>query len=298
MPPHIRPHMIPPQQNQRVSQYEIDSSPVSPMSSDSSPQGPPQNQYLPSVLRPQASYASPPPLQPFQQQQPYPYNPPHPQQQQQNFSYAQPPAPQPAPPKAAPLDLLTSPLDVTLPSQDPANQPALHAPPIPPNPEKDALLTELSQTLHVQLTTTLANNASAASSLRAQNAALASAIHRLQSELSQLDALDAAVETNERILRDTMRDADRVMEDAKGRKRPEVDEVLVAPTVVGNQLYRECGEIEGLREARQVVGRGVDGGVVGVGEFVRQTRSLAREEFLKKVVVGKIARGLGLEDIK
>jgi ESCRT-I complex subunit TSG101 len=93
-----------------------------------------------------------------------------------------------------------------------------------------------------------------------------------------------------------MREADLVVANTKGRKRPEVDEVLVAPTVVGGQLYNLCGEVDGLQAARGVVSRALDQGTVGVGEFVKQTRALAREEFLKKVIVNKIGKGLGLDE--
>lgn len=194
-------------------------------------------------------------------------------------------------------DLLTSPLDVTLPSQDPANQANLIAPPIPPNPEKDALLSALADNFNAQINSTLQSNSSAMQSLQAQNVALNAAHQRLQSELSHLSHLDSEIEANTRILHETMREADRVMEDARHRKRPEVDDVLVAPTVVAGQLYREAAEIEGLKEVRGVLGRGLDGGVIGVGEFVKVMRATAREEFLKKALVRKIGRGLGLEEI-
>lgn len=62
-----------------------------------------------------------------------------------------------------------------------------------------------------------------------------------------------------------MRDADGVIEEAKRRKDPPgVDEVLVAPTVVGGQLYELCAEERALEEARGVIGRGLDRGRVGV----------------------------------
>lgn len=112
-----------------------------------------------------------------------------------------------------------------------------------------------------------------------------------------------------------MRDADGVVEEAKRRKDPPgVDEVLVAPTVVGGQLYELCAEERALEEARGVIGRGLDRGRVGVEVWAKvssivcspplsvrtglmacqQTRSLAREQFLKKALIKKIAKGMGL----
>jgi ESCRT-I complex subunit TSG101 len=150
----------------------------------------------------------------------------------------------------------------------------------------------------------------------AQQAALQTAYTRLQAELDQLQQLDAALASNEKILRDAMLEADRVMDDAKRRKVPDVDEVLVAPTVVGGQLYGLAAEEKGIADALFVLGRALDAGRVGAEVFVKvsahlrvesvgavqrvngeqQTRSLAREQFLKKALIKKIARGMGLDE--
>ena len=75
--------------------------------------------------------------------------------------------------------------------------------------------------------------------------------------------------SNEEILRSSIREADRVMEDVKKREVPGVDEVLVAPTMVGEQLYQLVAEEKGLQEARAALGRGLDRGRVSAGVFVR-----------------------------
>ncbi|KAA6407601.1 MAG: UEV-domain-containing [Lasallia pustulata] len=117
----------------------------------------------------------------------------------------------------------------------------------------------------------------------------------MQTELSQLNSLSALLTSNEHIIRKAMRDADGVIDEARRRKDPPgVDEVLVAPTVVGGQLYELCAEERALEEARGVVGRGLDRGRVGVEVWAKQTRSLAREQFLKKALIKKIAKGMGL----
>jgi ESCRT-I complex subunit TSG101 len=157
---------------------------------------------------------------------------------------------------------------VTIPSQTGA-LPSIPAPPIPPNPEKDALLKALSSTLIAQLNQTVISNQSAMRPLQAQQNALRQAHARLQSELDQLQQLDAALASNESILLNSMREADRVIEESRTRKVPDVDEVLVAPTVVGNQLYVLCAEERAVGEAMFVLGRGLDGGRVGFDVFVK-----------------------------
>lgn len=92
-----------------------------------------------------------------------------------------------------------------------------------------------------------------------------------------------------------MRDADVVIVEAAGRKRPEIDEVLCAPTAVGKQVYELVAEKAGCESARMALGRALDRGRVPCEVWARQVRGVAREEFLKMVVIRKIAKGLGLE---
>ncbi|TID18307.1 UEV-domain-containing protein [Venturia nashicola] len=219
------------------------------------------------------------------------------QAQPPNYAHQQGPPPQPKPQPQPTIDLLTSPFDVTLPSQTGSVEP-LPVPPVPPNPQKDALLNALSQALVSQTNQIITSNNNAATSLEAQQFALRGAHAVLQAELEQLEQLDRALESNERILRGAMQEAEQVMRDAQGRRRPEVDEVLVCPTVVGGQLYTLVAEEKACEEARLALGRGLDKGRLGLEVFVKQTRTLAREEFLKKALIRKVGKGMGLDDAK
>ncbi|KAL9580296.1 MAG: hypothetical protein Q9212_004581 [Teloschistes hypoglaucus] len=202
----------------------------------------------------------------------------------QQYLHQQPPKPKPQ------EDLLTSPFENPLPAPAADSAP----PPIPPNPHKDALLQALSQTLTGQVQSAHASNMSAIPPLRAQQAALNEALNKINQEISQLSDLEAMLDSNEKILRQSMRDADQVLEDAKRRDVPAVEEVLVAPTVVAGQLYENVIEERVLEETRAVVGRALDKGRIAGDVWAKQTRSLAREEFLKKALIKKIARGMGL----
>ncbi|ORY09028.1 UEV domain-domain-containing protein [Clohesyomyces aquaticus] len=309
--------------NHQTNSHEMGSpvSPITPQDRYAKPAPPPpsgQQSYPRSQqygATPQHQYHNPPPP-PGQQPQQYgatpqyqrydpppPAQPPHQQiapQYQQTPPYQQypQPPPQPQPPPHIPVpptNLLDESLEVTLPSQA-LHQIPLPVPPVPPNPEKDALLSALSTTLLSQLRSTVSSNHAAITPLQAQQSALQLAYSRLQGELEQLRQLDQALEQNEKILKEAMREADRVMEDARGRNVPDVDEVLVAPTVVGGQLYSLCAEERALGDALFVLGRGLDRGKVGADVFIKQTRSLAREQFLKKALIKKIARGMALDE--
>ncbi|KAL8898895.1 MAG: hypothetical protein Q9192_001842 [Flavoplaca navasiana] len=185
---------------------------------------------------------------------------------QQNPSFAPPLAPPylqtpgQSPRKPKPQeDLLTSPFEtmLTTPAVD------ITPPPIPPNPQKDALLRALSQTLTQQIQSTHAKNMSAIPPLRAQQTALNNTLNNVNREIAQLNDLQALLDTNEKVLRQAMLDADKVLEDAKRRDVPAVEEVLVAPTVVAGQLYESVVEVKVLEECRIVVGKALDKGRIG-----------------------------------
>ncbi|KAK7509687.1 ESCRT-I component [Phyllosticta citriasiana] len=286
-------------------------SPVSPMSPGGTPGDPPARYSRPPPLPGQdvasraspapPTYTAPPPPPPAQtcQYQPPTFAPPPPQRPPQpHFPPSVTSAPTPAAPapKQPALDLLTSPLDVTLPSQDPSSNALPPAPPIPPNPQKDALLTALSSHLRTLTSETVSANLSALPPLRAQHAALIAAHSRLQSERNALASLSATLTSNAAVLDGAMREADRVIADTHGRAVPDVDEVLVAPTVAASQLWRLVAEERACGEAVHVLGKALDQGRVGADVFAKQVRAIAREAFLKKVVIRKIARGMGLDE--
>ncbi|KAL8673813.1 MAG: hypothetical protein Q9168_001778 [Polycauliona sp. 1 TL-2023] len=207
----------------------------------------------------------------------------------QGMPYRQNPSETPLKPKPQ-EDLLTSPFETALPT--PAVD--IAPPPIPPNPQKDALLQALSQTLTQQIQLAHASNMSAIPPLRAQQSALNDTLNNINGEMAQLNDLQALLDSNEKILRQAMLDADKVLEDAKRREVPAVEEVLVAPTVAAGQLYENVVEERVLEECRTVVGKALDKGRIGSDVWAKQTRSLAREEFLKKALINKISRGMGL----
>lgn len=272
-----------------------DGSPVSPMS-------PPHALH---VQANRSSYAAPVVAQQQAQQQPYPHDHRHqhqgfmqpPQFNQQQPQYGQPrpqvqPLPQTQQKKQPPPDLLSDPFDVALPSGPGAGVPA---PPIPPNPEKEHLLQAISTSLVQQAQQKVQQNLSAIAPLQAQQQALRAAYARLENERSQLENLDATLSSNESILHRSIQDCNHVITEAKSKKQPPIDEVLVAPTLVAQQLWTLTAEEAACREAMYVLQKAVDRGRISGNDFVRQMRGLGRESFLKMVLARKCARGLGLE---
>ncbi|PHH92682.1 hypothetical protein CDD83_6100 [Cordyceps sp. RAO-2017] len=194
---------------------------------------------------------------------------------------------QPAP--GPPPNILDEPLTLDIPSHS-----AVTAPPIPPNPEKDALLRQLAQTLASIRQRSRQQNESSMAGLRAQRTAMVSAVPALQSEMSQLTQLSNALASNANILHEALHRADGVIDDSKNHPAPDIDELLVAPTVVSNQLYRLVAEERALGDAIFMLGRAVERGRISPAVFAKTTRSLAREWYLKKALVRKIGIGMGM----
>ncbi|KAK4031229.1 Vps23 core domain-containing protein, partial [Parachaetomium inaequale] len=162
--------------------------------------------------------------------------------------------------------------------------------------EKDHLLHQLAQTLHTHRQKSRAQNAASLQGLHAQRVAMHHAATTLQSESAQLTQLTALLTSNTSILQDSLRQADAVIEGSANHPEPDIDELLVAPTVVGNQLYELVAEERALADAIFVLGRAVERGRIAPQAFARVTRGLAREWYLKKALVRKIGRGMGLAE--
>ncbi|KAJ5119192.1 hypothetical protein N7526_010829 [Penicillium atrosanguineum] len=255
---------------------------------------------------PPSHYAGYPPRSQQSPGPPYPTDSPHPS------SFQRPP-PAASAPKEMP-DLLTSPFEVELPSFAPTRP----APPIPPNPEKDALLHALSQTLAETLQAQATQSDTASQSLVSQSRSLQATMATLQGELTALNSLHATLQSNTAVLQQSIQRADATIADAQARSAsvsssaastsasagssdppsglPPIDEVLVAPTVVGKQLYDLVAEEQGRQHALYALQTALARGVIGVDSWSRHTRGLAREAFLKRALIRKIGRGMGLEE--
>ncbi|KAI6249729.1 hypothetical protein HI914_01141 [Erysiphe necator] len=193
--------------------------------------------------------------------------------------------------KPTPPDLLSAPLviDTLLPSNTDH-----HAPPIPSNPEKELLLQKIGHELYSQRQKTREQIDSTITGLQAQRDAMLASLGKMEAELHALDLLHNLITSNTDILHTSLKQADNVIISSQHRKPPGVDELLVAPHVVGNQLYELVSEERSLGDALFVLARSVEKGRISPAVFVKMTRSLSREWYLKKALVRKIGLGMGL----
>lgn len=168
------------------------------------------------------------------------------------------------------------------------------APPLPPNPERENLLAMLSSSMIALIYDKVQQRQSALVPLRAQQIALQQAVARLDNEKAQLESLDAVLTTNETILRKSLGDCDAVIAASRSLAVPNTDDLLVAPTVVSQQLWNICADEVAIREALWCLQGAISAGRISSVDFIKTTRGLAREAFFKMALGRKIASGMGL----
>lgn len=334
------PPQPPPKPPKQASDQSVPSSNPSPFQQQTpsplrQPQGPPPLPPLPSELRTQYTPTLPgPPLHspvvssPLSQQHSGPqYGPPRPpipgypngqsQPQLQQPLPIHPPAPTqlnvpptpvsataPAAPKQPPKDLLTDPFDMESISTQNAAQ--VTPPPIPLNPQKDALLRTLSETLTKQLQSNVAQNNSGLELLASQADAMRAASLALVDEITRVSQLRSTISNNIEILKEGLNKADEVIRDTTGmgpngvpssepRPLPSIDETLVPPTVVHKQLHDLIISERAIQRSIYALQEALTKGRVGVDVWAKVTRGLAREAFLKRALAMKAAQGAGLD---
>lgn len=158
------------------------------------------------------------------------------------------------------------------------------------------MLHTLAQKLYEIRQQEAAKHATTLQSLAAQRDALNNALHNLQQESSQLSALQSTLNSNTAALNQSLSQADQLIRKVPSLTPPSIDDLLVAPTVVANQLYDLVAEEKALGDAIFNLGRAVEKGRIEPQLFVKMVRGLARELFSKKMLIRKCARGMGLDD--
>lgn len=256
---------------------------------------------------PNSQYSHPIPIQNVQYQQ-----------QQQHFQQQQPPPPPPPPAPPIPLDIMdmtdpqeqqqqnasspSSQLNSKIPTTNSSSSPPPPPPPPPPNPHKQHLLSTISTklsdiTLHT-LQPMVAHNDTRVLQARETLAWMSRAVAHETTELERI--AQASIE-NETILRAKIQQAkDVVMHQARDLETKldtnpkKIDEIVCAENVVHNQLYELVAEICAIDDTVYVLSKALDMGRISLDTFLKHSRSLGREQFMKRALVHKISTKLEL----
>lgn len=220
---------------------------------------------------------------------------------QMHSQMSQKPHVQQMPEQSAPATTTIDIMDMEVPGSGQSSTPpntngSIPGPRRPPNPEKLQSLDHLRHALH-----SIIQNEVKVEQDTDQNAlnhttdTLKWVEDQLGFEKNELDRLGAACEENQRILAEKIEQAKRVTVEARSAPQPNIDDVVCAENVVYNQLYDLVAEDHAIEDTIYVLSKALDRDQIKLEPFMKHTRTLAREQFLKKALVVKISGHLGLQ---
>ncbi|KAG9031409.1 hypothetical protein FRB95_002773 [Tulasnella sp. JGI-2019a] len=229
-------------------------------------------------------YHATPPSQVYTPGPPPPPNPPS--------SYMQSPPPI-APTRAAPpTNFMDADNDIGPSTSDAPIADPPFAPPRPINPE----LLHLHNTLHQKFSAELQSFSTAlAEDGERQRATQTDLLHgepAIRDEMARLVAVrDVCGAVAER-LRGTVQAAEANVQELKRKGDPEVDELVCSTTIVYNQLVNLVAEDNAIEDTIYHLHRALNSGRIDLDRFIKTTRVLAEEQFMKRALVQKIRSGM------
>ncbi|KAK6526260.1 hypothetical protein TWF694_004866 [Orbilia ellipsospora] len=167
-------------------------------------------------------------------------------------------------------------------------------PPLPPNPEKDRLINEIAKILQQKAEGASAEAVASLEQIASQAEAMAKTEAYMERERIELIRISDVCEKDQRILNERIGMADDLIRDVRDREAPNIDAVVVAPTVVHNQLYELVTDDMAIEDTIYVLGKALDKERVTLDVFLKHTRALAREQFMKRALVKKISKQIGM----
>ncbi|RVD81665.1 uncharacterized protein DFL_009517 [Arthrobotrys flagrans] len=167
-------------------------------------------------------------------------------------------------------------------------------PPLPPNPEKDRLINEIARILQQKAEAASVKTVASLEQTASQAEAMAKTEAYMERERMELIRINDVCEKDQRILNERIGMADELIREVRDREAPNIDAVVVAPTVVHNQLYELVTDDMAIEDTIYVLGKALDKERITLDVFLKHTRALAREQFTKRALVKKISRQIGM----
>ncbi|KAI0709109.1 UEV domain-containing protein [Earliella scabrosa] len=215
------------------------------------------------------------------------------------FSPAAAPIPAPAPPPPPPPPSVPAPDLLDAEDESAAGGPStsppptvLAAPPRPPNPE----LLRLHDQVHAKIASELASLSQAmaldAERLRANQTDLLAGEPAIRDEMARLEAVRDVCRGVAARLEGVVAAGERNVAELRRKGDPEVDEMICSTTIVYNQLINLVAEDNAIEDTIYHLHRALNTGRVDLERFLRVTRVLAEEQFMKRALVEKIQSGI------
>ncbi|KAI0283138.1 UEV domain-containing protein [Russula aff. rugulosa BPL654] len=166
------------------------------------------------------------------------------------------------------------------------------APPRPPNPE----LLQLHARAHEKLRTELASVSQAMTldgeRLRAQQADLLKGVPAIRDEMGRLEAVRDVCRGVADRLREVVQTAERGVTELRRKGDPPVDELVCSTSIVHNQLIDLVAEDNAIEDTIYHLHRALNAGRIDLDRFLRTTRVLAEEQFMKRALIERIQTSL------
>ncbi|KAI5123292.1 hypothetical protein M0805_009313 [Coniferiporia weirii] len=201
-------------------------------------------------------------------------------------------APTRPPPSLPPPDLLDHDDTAGLPFPGTNSGSSAPPPPRPPNPQTLALHNALLVSLHDALARLSASHADAVARQRAQQAELLAGPVAIRDESARLTAVRDVCRAVGARWSAVVREGEGVLTEVRRRGEVAIDEMVCASSIVGNQLINLVAEDNAIEDTMYHLHRALNSGRIDLERFLRTTRVLAEEQFMKRALVEKIVRGL------
>ncbi|CAK5277430.1 unnamed protein product [Mycena citricolor] len=217
-------------------------------------------------------------------------------------NYQLPPRPPPPPPPPNPTPYQPQPSFVPQqfapqPQYPPAPPPPVVASPPIPNlldaDEAPALgIVSLHNEVHAKLSSSLASLSTAlaldAERLRAHQGALLAGEPAIRDEMARLEAVRDVCNGVVGRVGAVVSGAESWVNDVRGRGEPSVDELVCGVSIVGNQVVNLVAEDNAIEDTIFHLSKALNSGRIDLERFLRSTRLLAEEQFMKRALIEKI----------
>ncbi|CBQ73215.1 related to Tumor susceptibility gene 101 protein [Sporisorium reilianum SRZ2] len=174
-----------------------------------------------------------------------------------------------------------------------AHNAAVPPPPRPINPE----LLALHDRVHARLSTHLAHLSSTLSASNARLAVLSADLDRglpaIDDEHARLKAVRDVCQTTGDRLHACVGEITRTVDALHAREQPDPDSLVLATSIVGGQLVDLVAEDNAIEDTLYHLGRALNAERIDLERFLKQTRMLAREQFMARALAMKIVDGMG-----
>ncbi|KAK9460966.1 UEV domain-containing protein [Lipomyces oligophaga] len=168
-------------------------------------------------------------------------------------------------------------------------------PPLPMHPEHINLLNEVGVALQRKATASQPDLQKQSEQLKSTLEMLSQTEANLAREKSELERITDASNRNKKFLIDRLSRAEKVISEAHKQSQVNVDELITAEAAVFNQVYELAADDLAINDTIYVLGKALDRERISLDIFLKHTRTLAREQFLKRALVKKIAASTGLQ---